>query len=113
MATSQDLVPVGQEQGARQRNVAAMKAAGVPLSSEGGGDQGSPSPTIGAGPPPRVPAAPVNRGDLSQFDVFQAREPTEGFTATPQRQVMFEQVRQSPNQVMQSIFNRMRGYKED
>ena len=110
--TSEDLVPKGLPQGSRQQIRQQMQEANVPLSSEGGGGAGL-SPSSAAVTPTAVaPAAPVSRGDLANFDVFANREPTAGFQATPQRQVMFEKVRQSDNLVMQSIFQRMAGYKE-
>ena len=109
--TSQDLVPKGLEQGGRQQIVQQMQAADVPLSSEGGGGAVLP-PGSAAAAPAAASATPVSRGDLAGFDVFANREPTPGFQATPQRQVMFEKVRQSDNLVMQSIFQRMAGYKD-
>ena len=111
MPTSQDLVPTGQPQGARQDTVAAMQAADIPLSSEGG----PPAPVVPgspAGPSPVAQAGPVPRGGLQGFDALANREPTAGFVATPQKEVLFERVRNSPNQVMQSIFSRIPGYKE-
>lgn len=110
MGTSQDLVPTDQPYGSRQQTVSAMQAADVPLSSEGGG--GGPVPP---GPELRraiPPSAPPATSDLQQFDVLAGREPTPDFQATSPRQVAFEQVRQSPNRVMQAIAERMQGYKE-
>ena len=112
MATTQDLVPTGLPHGSRQETVSRMKAANVPLSSEGGGGTVSPPVTAAASPTATLPAAPVSREGLANFDVFANRVPTPAFQGVPQRQVMFEQVRQSSNQVMQSIFERMVGYKE-
>ena len=51
MGTSEDLVPKGLPYGAREKTVAAMRSADVPVSSEGGG-----------GSPPTAPATtPVAR----------------------------------------------------
>ena len=84
----------------------------MPLSSEGGGGTALPLTPTAVSPSAVAPAAPVSRSGLAAFDVFSNREPDPGFQATPQRQVMFEKVRQSDNLVMQSIFRRMAGYKE-
>jgi len=110
--TSEDLVPKGLPQGGRQQIVQQMQEADVPLSSEGGGSNALAPSSNAASPGPLAPAPPVSRQDLSSFDALANRQPTEGFQATPQRQVMFEKVRQSDNLVMQSIFQRMAGYKE-
>ena len=111
--SSEDLVPTGLPYGSRGDTVAQMKAADVPLSSESGGvTPAGPTPTA---IPPAVapgPAAPVSRAGLAGYDVLANREPTPQFQATPPRQVMYERVRQSQNAVMQSIFERMAGYKE-
>ncbi len=109
--TSEDLVPKGLPQGSRQQIRQQMQEANVPLSSEGGGGTTLP-PGAAAAPSAVAPAAPVSRAGLEGFDVFSNREPTPGFQATPQREVLFEKVRQSDNLVMQSIFQRMAGYKE-
>ncbi len=109
--TSEDLVPKGLPQGSRQQIRKQMQEADVPLSSEGGGGAAL-SPGAAVSPAAVAPAAPVSRADLAGFDVFSNREPTPGFQGTPQREVMFEKVRQSDNLVMQSIFQRMAGYKE-
>ena len=114
MASHEDLVPTGLPYGSRGDTVAQMKTAGVPLSSASGGGV-LPGPTTAASPAAvSAPAAPVpvSRAGLESFDALANREPTPGFSATPPRQVMFEQVRQSGNAVMQSIFERMAGYKE-
>ncbi len=111
MASSQDLVPKGQPYGERQQNVAQMRAAGVPTSSEGaapspaGGGRVSPGP---AAVPPPATAAP----DLSSFDVFTNRQPSENYTQPAPREVSYAQVRNSHNQIMQSIASRMSGYLE-
>ena len=112
--TSQDLVPKNLPQGSRQKIVAQMQAADLPVSSEsvGGGAVAAPGLPAAASPVAAGPAAPVSRTDLASFDVFQNREPTSGFQATPQRQVLFETIRQSDNLVMQAIAERMAGYKE-
>ena len=79
MATSQDLVPTGQPFGDRQRNVAAMELANVPLSSQGG----PVAPPVGGGGPQPAPVLPgpgavppAAAPDLSGFDVFSGREAT-------------------------------------
>lgn len=111
-STSQDLVPKGLPYGSRQDTVSRMQAAEVPLTSESGGG-GLPLASSPAAPPAAVaPAAPISRAELQNFDVFQNRQPTPGFRATSQRQVLLERIRQSGNQVMQSIASRMAGYKE-
>ena len=112
MATSQDLVPTGLPYGSRQRTVAAMDAADIPLSSSEGGGGTTPLVPTGAPPGPVAPAAPVSRANLQNFDALSNRQPTPNFQAVPQRQVMFEQVRQSDNRVMQAIAERMVGYRE-
>lgn len=111
--SSEDLVPTGLPYGSRGDTVAQMKAAGVPLGSASGGAAALPGPPA-AVPPTAAPgpAAPVSRAELAGFDALANREPTPQFQATPPRQVMFERVRQSQNAVMQSIFERMAGYKE-
>lgn len=118
MASNEDMVPTGLPYGARQETTAAMKAAGVPLSSASGGS-GPPTAPSAAVPPAAAPAPtapapsqPISREGLAQYDVFANREPTPEFQAAPPRQVMFEKVRQSPNAVMQAIYQRMAGYKE-
>ena len=116
--TTQDLVPQGLPQGSRQDVVARMRQAGLPTDSEtGGGAAPTPGPT--AGLPSAVPSSPAAGPDTrpppvdtSNFDVLAGREPDPNFVSAPPKQVMFEQVRQSPNRVMQSIFSRMSGYKE-
>lgn len=112
MATTQDLVPTGLPHGSRQETVARMKAANVPLTSEGGGGRVSPSVTAAASPAAASPATPVSREGLANFDVFENRVPTPAFQGVPQRQVLFERIRQSDNAVMQAIAERMQGYKE-
>ena len=110
--SSEDLVPKGLPYGSRQDTVAQMKAANVPLSSaSGGGAPPGPASAVSPAAAP-APAAPVSRAGLAGFDVLANREPTPQFQATPPRQVMYEQVRQSANPVLQSIFERMDGYKE-
>jgi hypothetical protein len=110
--SSEDLVPKGLPYGSRDDTVAQMKAANVPLSSESGGVAPSgPAPAVSPAAAPG-PAAPVSRAELGGFDALANREPTPEFQATPPRQVMYERVRQSQNAVMQSIFERMAGYKE-
>ena len=114
MATSQDLVPRGQEYGERQQNVAQMRAAGVPTSSAGaapdqataGGGQRVPGPQA-TGPSPAAP--PVN---MASFDVFANRQPSENYQQPAPREVAYAQVRNSDNAVMQSIASRMSGYLE-
>jgi hypothetical protein len=112
MASHEDLVPTGLPYGSRKDTVAQMKAADVPLGSAGSGavPSGSTAAVSPAAAP--APAAPVSRAGLAGYDVLANREPTPQFQATPPRQVMFEQVRQSQNAVMQSIYSRMAGYKE-
>jgi hypothetical protein len=115
MASNEDMVPTGLPYGAREKTAAAMKVAGVPLSSASGG--GSPAPTTAqaASPPAAAPApaapAPVSRQALAEYDVFANREPTTNYQPAPERQVMREKIRQSPNAVMQAIYRRMDGYK--
>ena len=111
MVSSQDLVPTNLPYGSRQQTVAQMQAADIPVSSESGGGATPLVPT-GAPPGPVAPAAPVSRANLQNFDALSNRQPNPNFQAVPQRQVMFEQVRQSNNKVLQSIFERMAGYKE-
>ena len=112
MASSEDLVPKGLPQGSRQENVAAFKAAGLPVGSQ----QAAPEPIAGpppapAGAPPIGPTVPA-RQQLQGFDVFSDREPNPT-AAPPSRDVIFEQVRQSGNAVLQDIFSRMSGYLEE
>jgi len=109
MVSSQDLVPTGQPYGSRKDTVAAMQAANVPTSSEGAGGPvaapataSTPAPSTFSMPPP----------SLDNFDVLAARQPTPDFTPPAARQVLKERVRQSDNQVLQSIFQRMTGYKD-
>lgn len=65
MATSQDLVPTGQEYGKRQETVAAMQQAGIPLASpQGGGAPAPTQPSVTAGGPPLEPGAPLSPLDL-------------------------------------------------
>jgi len=108
MASSQDLVPTDQPYGERQRTVAGMQAANVPLSSEGGGGNVL-APSAPATPTPTRATAPA---ELQSFDVLAGREPTPDFQPIQPRQVAFAQIRQSPNRVMQAIAERMDGYKE-
>jgi hypothetical protein len=44
--------------------------------------------------------------------VLADRQPDPNFQPVSQRQVAFEQIRQSPNLVMQAIAERMQGYQE-
>ena len=111
MVSSQDLVPTNLPYGSRQQTVSQMQAADIPVSSESGGGTTPLVPT-GAPPGPVAPAAPVSRANLQNFDALSNRQPTPNFQAVPQRQVMFEQVRQSDNRVMQAIAERMVGYRE-
>ncbi len=109
--TSEDLVPTGLPYGSRGQTVAKMQAANIPLSSvTAGGSEAQPGTATGPQTPP--PAGPVNRQGLQQFDVFANRQPTDGFAPTPRKEVLFEMVRQSPNRVMQAIFERIPGYKD-
>lgn len=116
MASNEDMVPTGLPYGAREKTTAAMKAAGVPLSSASGGSAPGPATTAQTGAPTPAPApaapAPTSREALAQYDVFANREPTTNYQPAPERQVMMEKVRQSPNAVMQAIYQRMEGYKE-
>ena len=116
MASNEDMVPTGLPYGARKETAAAMKVAGVPLSSASGGSAPGPPTTAQAASPPAASApaapAPVSRQGLAEYDVFANREPTPQYQAAPQRQVMMEKVRQSPNAVMRGIYERMAGYKE-
>ncbi len=108
MGTSQDLVPTNRPYGERQNIVAQMQAANVPTSSEGGGAT-SPPRSPQASPPvqaPRPSSPPVE-----QFDVLAGRQPDPSFQAIPQRQVMFQQIRDSDNQVMQAIAQRIAEYR--
>ncbi len=113
MASSEDLVPKGLPQGSRQEIEAAMSAAGLPL-----GSAGAAPPPVPAAPPPAGPvgAPPVGatvqaRQQMQNFDVFSDRGPSP-VAAPSGRDVIFEQVRQSGNAVLQDIFSRMSGYKE-
>jgi len=111
MATSDDLFPTVQEQGARQQNVAAMQAAQVPLSSQG---QGAPSPTVPASPSaaPQGGAGggalpPPGSTDLSTYDVFQGREPppaAPGSTPSAPGSMFQAQLATTQNQVMRDLF---------
>ena len=111
MASTEDLVPKGLPQGSRQENVAAFKAAGLPVGSQ----QAAPESVAGpppapAGAPPIGPTVPA-RQSMQGFDVFSDREPNP--IAAPQgRDIIFQQVRDSGNLVLQDIFSRMSGYKE-
>ena len=112
MASSEDLIPKGLPQGSRQENVAAFKAAGLPVGSQ------QAAPDLADAPlPPPADAPPVGpttpaRQQLQGFDVFADREPNPT-PAPPGRDVIFEQVRQSGNLVLQDIFSRMSGYLEE
>ena len=108
MAT-EDLVPTGLPQGGRQQVKAGLQAADLPLDSET-------APVAGLGPPTGAPAAPTAappaRQQLQNFDVFADRIPNPQ-QAPPSRDVIFEQVRNSGNAVLQDIFSRMSGYLEE
>lgn len=114
MPTSQDLVPTGREYGARQQTVQQMRAAGLPLSSEGGGPKPPGAGGAELAPRPAAPPAPgpQTAQQIAQFDVLAERQPEEVLSTAPPRQVAFERVRQSDNGVLQSIFERMQGYRE-
>lgn len=116
MASHEDMVPTGLPYGAREKTAAAMKVAGVPLSSASGGSAPAPTTAPAAAPPAVTPApaapAPISRQALAEYDVFANREPTPEYQSAPPRQVMYEKVRQSQNVVMQGIYERMAGYKE-
>lgn len=110
MASSEDLIPKGLPQGSRQENVAAFRAAGLPVGSQ----QATPEPVAAVPPapgaPPVGPTIPA-RQQMQAFDVFADREPNP--TPAPQgRDIIFEQVRQSGNLILQDIFSRMSGYKD-
>ena len=112
MASSEDLIPRGLPQGSRQENVAAFRAADLPVGSE----QAAPEPVAGppgapAGAPPIGPTVPA-RQSMQGFDVFAGREPNP-IAAPAGRDVIFEQVRNSGNAVLQDIFSRMSGYLEE
>jgi len=114
MATSQDLVPTNQPYGSRQQTVAAMEAADVPLSSEVGGGE-SLSGSVAASPAAVAPANPVSRQDLANFDVFQNREPTEGFQDNPNLDpaALFRaRLDQSPNTALRYYFGRYQDFLE-
>jgi len=118
MASHEDMVPTGLPYGARKETAAAMRVAGVPLTTASGGSGPPPTPTAGAPSPVSAPPAapvpppPVSRAELANFDVFQNRSPAENYQPVSPRQVMMEKVRQSPNAVMRGIYERMAGYKE-
>ena len=112
MASSEDLIPKGLPQGSRQENVAAFRAADLPVGSE----QAVPEP--GLGPPTGAPSAapPIGpttpaRQSMAGFDVFAGREPNP-VQAPLGRDIIFQQVRDSGNAVLQDVFTRMSGYKE-
>ena len=113
MASSEDLIPKGLPQGSRQENVAAFRAAGLPVGSE----QAAPDQPV-AGPPPAPAGAPPvgptipARQSMQGFDVYNDRTPNP-IAAPAGRDVIFEQVRQSGNAVLQDIFSRMPGFVED
>ena len=114
MTSSEDLVPKGLPQGSRQETEAAMTAAGLPLGSEGAAP-----PPVPAAPPPAGPvgAPPVGatvpaRQQMANFDVFGDRSPSAA-PAPDQREVVDAQVRLSANAVMQEVFSRMSGYREE
>ena len=111
MASSEDLIPKGLPQGSRQENVAAFRAAGLPVGSE----QAASEPVAGppgtpAGAPPIGPTVPARQA-MQSFDVFAGREPN-SIAAPAGREVIFQQVRDSDNAVLKDIFTRMSGYKE-
>ena len=112
MASSEDLVFKGLPQGSRQENVAAFRAADLPVGSE----QAAPETVAGppgapAAAPPIGPTVPA-RQSMAGFDVFAGREPNP-VAAPAGRDVIFEQVRNSGNAVLQDIFSRMSGYLEE
>ena len=112
MASNEDLVPKGLPQGSRQETEAAMQAAGLPLGSQGAAPEPIPAPPPAgpAGAPPVGATVPA-RQQMQGFDVFADRAPNP--VAPPSsRDVIFEQVRQSGNAVLQDIFARMPGFKE-
>ena len=104
MAT-EDLVPRGLPQGGRQQVEAGLAAADLPTDSETLGQ--GPGPAPGVPPVGQVPA----RTQLNSFDVFNNRAPNP-VAPPPSRDVIFEQVRNSPNVVLQDIFSRMKGFKD-
>ncbi len=105
MAT-EDLVPQGLPQGGRQQVKAGLQAADLPLDSET-------APVPGPGPVPSAPAPAVPaRSQLQNFDVFADRTPNP-VPAPPRRDIIFEQVRQSGNAVLQDIYSRVPGFKDD
>ena len=113
MASSEDLIPKGLPQGSRQENVAAFRAAGLPVGSE------QAAPVQGLGPPTGAPSAapPIGptapaRQAMQSFDVFAGREPNP-IAAPAGRDVIFEQVRNSGNAVLKDIFSRMSGFVEE
>ena len=113
MASTEDLIPKGLPQGSRQENVAAFKAAGLPVGSE------QAAPVQGLGPPTGAPAAapPIGptvpaRQSMQGFDVFNDRAPNP-IAAPARRDVIFEQVRRSDNVVLQDIYSRVPGFKDD
>lgn len=107
--SSEDLVPKGLPQGARQENVAAFKAAGLPLGSQGAAPEAAAPPVAGA--PPAGPTVDARQG-MQGFDVFADREPSTP-PAPSRRDVLFEQVRRSDNAVLRDIYSRVPGFKED
>ncbi len=111
MASSEDLIPKGLPQGSRQENVAAFRAADLPVGSE----QAAPETVAGppgapAGAPPIGPTAPARQA-MQGFDVFAGREPNP-VAAPLGRDIIFQRVRDSGNAVLQDVFTRMSGYKE-
>ncbi len=115
MGTSQDLVPTDLPYGSRQQSVAAMKAADVPLSSEVGGGSTALVGSAAASPAVVAPASPVSRPDLANFDVFQNREPTEGFQDNPASDptaVFRARLAESPNTALQYYFGRYQDFLE-
>ena len=112
MASTEDLIPKGLPQGSRQENVAAFRAAGLPVGSEQAATEpvaGPPPPPAGA--PPIGPTAPARQA-MQGFDVFADREPNP-VAAPARRDVIFEQVRRSDNVVLQDIYSRVPGFKDD
>ena len=112
MASSEDLIPKGLPQGSRQENVAAFKAAGLPVGSQQAAPDSAVAPLPSpADAPPVGPTTPA-RQQLQGFDVFADREPTTP-PAPSRRDILFEQVRRSDNVVLQDIYSRVPGFKED
>jgi hypothetical protein len=112
--TSQDLVPKGLPQGSRQQIVQQMQEANVPLSSEGGGVGPTPS-TAAVSPAAAGSAAPVSRQGLSNFDVFQNREPTPDFQGNPNLDpvALFQaRLAESPNTALRYYFGRFQDFLE-